>query len=225
MIPKRAIFCWTSDHPMSWLREQSIESFKMLNPDWEVDVVGAGADYPPGEGFRIDVLRSDYVRYTSLVDGGGVYFDTDIIFVRPIPEKWLDADLFAPLDNSGNISHIACLGGIPFHPFWQMMVDRCKLRVNTGIPLDCQALGTRLLHGIYLHKDMKSIPTEALLTHHWNQLEMIWADVDQKMPSWTIGVHWYGGDPLSRDMEKLFSADSMPACFLSDAIEFSLEQA
>ncbi len=209
---------------MSWLRQQSIASFRALNPGWDVDVVGG--IWPPGPGgFRTDVLRSDFSRYVALVEGGGVYFHTDIIFVKPIPEKWLDADLFAPLDNRGNISHIACLGGIPDHPFWRMMVERCRMRVAGGIPLDCQALGTRLLHGVYLHKDMKSIPTEALLTHPWDQLEMIWADVEQRIQSWTIGVHWYGGDRLSQDMEKRFSAESMPTCFLSSAIEVVMERA
>ncbi|MDH3307416.1 MAG: glycosyltransferase [Acidimicrobiia bacterium] len=202
---------------MSWLRQQSIASFKALNPDWEV--VTIGGDWPPGDGWRFDVLRSDYARYADLYENGGLYFDTDIIFVKPVPEKWTEAPLVAPIDSTGKIAHIACLGGTPGHPFWKMVAARCKLRYQSGVPLDIQAFGTKLLWHTYIHKDMKSIPVEAFLTHPWDKLELLWSSKPLHIKDWHVGVHWYGGDPLSKDMEKLFWPGNIPECAVATALD------
>ena len=216
MIPKRAIFCWSSTEPISWLRRQSIASFARLNPDWTV-VVEAGV-WPSGEGFRFDVIRSDYARYQALANDGGVYFDTDIVFVRPIPDEWLNAPSFAPLGCNRNIEHIACLGGDPSDGFWQKVVERCQLRQDMGIPLDCQAFGVKLLNKMKIPEEMRGIPPESFLTHPWDKIELLWADISQPIQPWVVGVHWYGGDRLSQDMERVFSETSRPQCIVSDAL-------
>lgn len=225
MIPKRAIFCWSSydGKEMSWLRLQSIKSFQIMNPDWEIHIANDDnrMRWPIHEGFRWSVLRSDYWRYCELYEKGGVYFDTDIVFVKPIPSKWLDASLFAPLVGR-TIDHIACLGGLPRHPFWDFVARRCILRETTGMPLDCQAFGTKLLHGIATPSEMASIPVDAFLVHPWDRIEYLWADKPFEIPSNVIGVHWYGGDRLSQDMEPEFSEDRRPPCLVSKALAVAL---
>jgi hypothetical protein len=57
----------------------SIFSFRVLNPSWKVDIVRVdGAN-------RVEIVkRSDIARYRELAEGGGFYFDTDILFTRSL---------------------------------------------------------------------------------------------------------------------------------------------
>src|SRR3972149_10506703 len=114
MIPKRAIFYWQGP-PMGWLRRQSVETFRSLNPTWEVVLM----ELPSEASLLTRVHASDIARYTALAEGGGLYFDTDIIFCRPVPEGWLRHELLLPLDELGLFSHVACLGGAPASPFFK----------------------------------------------------------------------------------------------------------
>jgi len=80
MIPRRAFFTWGGGD-MPWIREQCVASFVSLNPDWRVDVLEVkGAN-------RGEIIKnSDVLRYKELSERGGVYFDTDIVFTRPLDE-------------------------------------------------------------------------------------------------------------------------------------------
>ena len=96
MIPRRAFFFWDGEE-MSWLRKQSIETFKALNPTWEVEILD-GTNIPiKGKSRLARVGRSDWGRYKALLDKGGVYFDSDIMFCRAIPDSWLEYDMVLPL--------------------------------------------------------------------------------------------------------------------------------
>lgn len=79
MIPKRAFFYW-GGKKMPWIRRVSVDSFKQLNPDWEVTVF----DDDPSIPADTVVKRSDIFRYGELAARGGWYFDTDILFIRPM---------------------------------------------------------------------------------------------------------------------------------------------
>jgi hypothetical protein len=111
MIPKRAFFFWSSPKPMSWLRSLSIQTFKKFNPDWEVTLF----DKVPLNGMH-PVHRSDLFRYEELAERGGVYFDTDIVFFRPVPESLLQHDAVISVHPKHRFCNIGCL-----------MARRCSL--------------------------------------------------------------------------------------------------
>lgn len=210
---------------MSWLRQRSIESFRSLNPGWEVQMVNCTDGWPPGEGFRFHALRSDFARYQALYDTGGIYFDTDIVFVRPIPEKWLRSTLLACLFHDRHIAHIACLGGVRGHQFWQSVIARCRHRESTGVPLDCQAFGASLLQKIQAPSETDSIGIPSFLPCRFDEIEKLWWAGGlwrPTVPEESIGVHWYGGDRLSNDMEPLFTEESMPECMVAEAVRMTL---
>jgi len=78
-VPRVANFIWYGDE-MPWIRRLSIESFKRLNPGWTVRVLGGKSGWTK----KRRVNESDILRYAHLAEHGGFYFDTDIIFTRPM---------------------------------------------------------------------------------------------------------------------------------------------
>lgn len=211
MIPRRAIFYW-SGPPMGWLRQQSIESFKRMNPGWEISFIQpeefGGADL-------IDVVHnSDFCRYFNLSIFGGLYFDTDIIFCRPIPDEWLEHDLVLPLGEDGSLGHIACLGSVPVHPFFSTCSRRAAELLARGGPLNYQALGVDLMRevmkSISLGKsDVKWISHDAFTLVPYFDVRRAWADSISPFPETSVGIHWYGGDHLSASIAPTVNEDWM----------------
>ena len=84
MIPKRAFFMWEGPGKLSWLRQLSIDTFMKHNPDWQVDLIRV-----PHKARLLSEQATDIFRYAELATNGGYYFDTDVVFYRPVPEEYL----------------------------------------------------------------------------------------------------------------------------------------
>lgn len=203
MIPKRAIFYWEGPE-MTWLRKQSIETFRVLNPSWTIDVID-GEDIPIRGSTRLAIVgRSDWARYKALLAGGGVYFDTDFVFCKPIPDSWLEKQMILPFCDRCSLGHVALLGCEPGNKWAEMMDEACGKIVSTGIPLNYQSLGiplaNRCITAVQQYK-IEWVEPDIMLPVVFTKCEYLWTDGIALSPL-TIGVHWYGGDWTSMAMEE-----------------------
>lgn len=225
MIPKKAHFYWHNEAPMPRLRQLCIESFRAFNPDWEVFV------HHPADtsktGFRDIVLQSDAARYGILARAGGVYFDTDIAFIKPIPESWLDTDVLIPANGPGAIFGVHVLGGTPGSPFWIHACQRVKERMAQPTIMGCQALGVKLWQDNVFEVAarygllVKGVPFPAFLINAFD-VEYLWSPGE--IPVETVGVHWYGGDRLSLEFQD-YDLEALPDCIVKDAYRLALKRA
>jgi hypothetical protein len=201
VIPRRAIFFWEGPE-RSWLRQQSIETFKILNPSWEILVIDGSGIPIPGDSTLERVLRSDWARYRKLHEVGGVYFDTDIVFCRPIPDEWLEKDMILSLGER-IIEHVAALGCQKDEPWFQLVDKACGQAFGAGGVFNYQFFGVhmlnRLAHGLQGKKTYWLTP-ETFLQVPWDLTERLWQDGGVVSP-FAIGVHWFGGDWLALSME------------------------
>jgi hypothetical protein len=224
MIPKLAHFYWYGERDMPELRAESLKSFERLNPGWVVNLHHSGEKADPT--FVEIVTSSDAARYGILHRSGGVYFDTDIIFVRPIPDDWLDADVLLPCTENGQLYGIHVLGAKPNSPLFAEALRLCKLRMDSPMMLGCQSLGVKLwsdtnmlalCYGMNLSVGL--VPRFSLLRSNPGSVEELWSNGGRVDHS-EIGVHWYGGDRLSNQFENL-PLDKLPSCRVKSAIEMS----
>lgn len=201
MIPKRAIFYWEGPE-MSWLRKQSIETFKRLNPSWTVGVID-GAGIPiQGESRLAVVNRSDWARYRALLEGG-VYFDSDIVFCKPIPDEWLESEMIIPFAEHDVFAHVALIGCEPGNRWAEMMDKACQVIVSGRNVLGYQTLGVILANRCgEAARGYKTtwVEQSSLLPIDWNHADRLWVDGELLSPM-VFGVHWFGGDWTSIDME------------------------
>jgi len=203
VIPKRAIFFWEGE-AMPWLQRRGVESFRRLNPDWDVEVVD-GSWLGPLNGHRKlgIVHRSDCTRYHELAERGGLYFDTDIIFIRPIPESYLAHDYVVPLDSLGKLIHIALLGSRPGLPFFQLISEIARRQFDRREVISYQGLGVSLLkkyQSMLSKQDVLWAPLDLLIPVEWNETHRLWNGDQVQLSENAIGVHWFGGDPLAQDI-------------------------
>jgi len=93
MIPKIIHCCWVGGSPMSAETKKYIDSWRRMNPDFEIKVwTEENFDFSKNLYARQAyenrkwAFVSDYVRLKVLYDFGGVYMDTDVEAVRPFGE-------------------------------------------------------------------------------------------------------------------------------------------
>jgi hypothetical protein len=223
VIPRRAIFFWEGGE-MPWLRAQSIETFRALNPSWDVDIIdGSGLPIEPTSRLEI-VQRSDWARYRALHEGGGVYFDTDIMFLRPFPDEWLNYELIL------SKYHIAMMGSTPGEPFFEAMCLACRDLASCGAYASYQNYGIHLLQKLMTSLIGRSTwwyDIDVVLPILWDHTENLWNDWKRGFPPLTLGVHWFGGDPLSQKVEQLAGPEwgATSNCIVAQAWRRALEGA
>lgn len=229
MIPERAFFYWESVNGawMPWIRQEGLASFKRHNPTWEVVMLEGDKETIPGGAYLDVVHRSDLARYVALRDVGGVYFDTDIIFLKPIPDEWRDCSLLLPRTVDNTFTQVAALGATAGSKFFSAVAHECETRITNGRNLSYQALGVEAMSkcvNYVMGGDTRWIKTDSILPVSWRKADVIWnpSPMDALHPS-TVGFHWFGGDPLSRHMEAVVneewarSSNALLACSIRDS--------
>ena len=218
-IPKRAFFYWSGPE-MPWIRKQSLASFRRINPSWKVDLF---LYTNPIDA----VKRSDLFRYQELAKHGGWYFDTDIIFTRPMDallEQIGEADTVVCYDYLGPMTYILPDGSKEVrdqHEFYSVASLACApsnafYRATHEAALflseaeDMQSCGVHTFNSKWQSLDncrvqfpglhFHSLPVEAFLPVRPNNCRTLYRDdgPDFSNDPGVFGVHWYGGDATAR---------------------------
>lgn len=109
MIPKKIHYCWFGPQPMSKTIEKCIESWKIHLPEFELvfwNETNSDLNHPFAQQALKDkkwAFVSDYVRLNVLSEHGGIYLDTDMLFLKNFSEL-LDNQCFVGLESENFIS-------------------------------------------------------------------------------------------------------------------------
>ena len=217
MIPKVAHFHWESN-PINWLRMHGIYTFARLNPRWKI-ILHRTPDWMLEKDPRMFYChQADYVWIDVLHKEGGFAFATDTVFVKPVPDEWLDADMCICSDGSNTFSHNS-FGSVAGMELLKLCVDSCEETLARPGDLDYQQFGTLLLQSVVatyggLDKMREEgykifdMPYAALCPIGWANVERCWSTEPLELPDETIGVTWFGGNSMSRKRE--------PECSIND---------
>jgi hypothetical protein len=241
VIPRVCYFYWGGG-PLPWLRAQSMATFATRHPEWRVVLGSPDLDEAPaGVDLECDEVtderlpwaaRSDVWRW-NVLQRGGVYADTDVLFLRSL-EPLLEGDHDAWITQDGG--H-AIPGG---KRGWRVVNGR-KSMVIDGLSIGVLAARRRstffarahgLAAGVRASPDYQSHGT-SLLTRHWRALSAglslgalpfrlfySGSSAEDVRTLWKPGspnpdayaLHWYGGSPESAPFLKVESAESLPDC-------------
>ena len=251
-VPRIAFFYWTGG-PLPWLREQALVSFRRHHPDWEV-VLGSPERRPVPAGVRLELdtetdpalppaARSDAWRWGVLAARGGVYADTDVVFVRPLDDllsgdhdAWITQDFGTEVpaagytvgcDSPGGLRHriprvrvsIGVLAARAGSQFFARLAAAARGLGPTG---DYQGHGTSLVAANWKTAteglSLGNLPGRAFYggwSHH--QVRALWAQ-DAAPGLGEHGVHWYGGSPESAPFAGAQGIGDLPPCRVRRAI-------
>jgi mannosyltransferase OCH1-like enzyme len=129
MIPKIIHYCWFGPLAKSEITKKCIESWKKHCPDFEIKEWSESNTKPFQNKFYRDAIRkkkyafaSDCIRTQVLSQFGGVYFDTDMLLIKPISESILLLDFFTGYEVEGRAAY-GFFGAKKGNRFIQEMAD------------------------------------------------------------------------------------------------------
>ena len=110
-IPKMIHYCWFGHGEKSDLIKKCIQSWKINFPGWNIiewneDTFDINSIDYVKEAYenRKWAFVSDYVRFFALYKYGGIYFDTDVEVLKPIPTTILEKDSFTGMEFTGKVA-------------------------------------------------------------------------------------------------------------------------
>lgn len=246
-VPRLAFF-YFSGWDMPWLREQSLVSFRKHHPDYQV-ILGSpeNRQVPPGVTLARDrvtssslpaAARSDLWRYRMLAEHGGVYADTDVIFVRRVDQlfqdaakdAWITQDLGTGVPGTGRMRlergiswrTRLSIGVLAARPGSRFFTTAAAIAAVTPSSHDYQSHGTKLLARNWSALNGPSvgqIPASAFYRHGSNEdyVRDLWHRPDDVRPH-EYGIHWYGGSRATEIFLEARSVADLPDCVVRRAI-------
>ncbi len=173
-------------------------------------------------GFRNDVpenFKGDFLRWHLLATEGGFSADIDIVFTEPMnslpfnsPREYHSKIGLCPT-KFGGIHAIGFIFSAPENPFFAHCRDEC---IRVFDPARYQSAGPFVLlpwpdvSMIERRWEMAvcRIPEDTVYLFDWLHME----DLFEKNASFrrpgTIGLHWFGGDPISQRWEQKLTRDN-----------------
>ncbi|AYV83499.1 MAG: dTDP-6-deoxy-L-lyxo-4-hexulose reductase [Hyperionvirus sp.] len=172
-------------------------------------------------GFRNDVpevFKSNYLNYYVLATDGGVYFDMDILFIKPMNE--LDLSNKIIVGDSNNLDtvisyhenkeskyfSVGLLMGTPESIFYKMLFEEIPRSFNpTRYMSATNELYPRIfgdLQGIKKKlPDLKfaNIGMNVIYPYIHDQMDILFEKNNISLiKNRTIGIHWYNGHPITK---------------------------
>lgn len=141
-IPKKVHYIWFGKGEKSELIQHCIDKNKKVLPEWEFkewNEDNYDIDSCPYMREAYDAKKyafaSDYARFDLLYRYGGVYLDTDVELMKPIPDEYMDSVGFCGVESNNRINGgliFACTAGNPIVKEILEQYKRDKFRLEDG---------------------------------------------------------------------------------------------
>lgn len=122
MIPQVIHYCWFGRNPKPQLILDCIESWKKFCPGWEIrEWTEDNYDVFKNEYIREAYNQkkwafvADYARFDVLNQFGGVYLDTDVELLKPIPEYLMNEEAFTGFEMEDKVNPGLVYGTVANH--------------------------------------------------------------------------------------------------------------
>lgn len=151
-----------------------------------------------------EVHKSDLLRYWILNHHGGVYSDTDIVFFNPIVSLSVNSkenravETFVCISGYGHSNgfFMATAGS----GFFGRMFDEARkvklIKYQSNGPDLCNRLFPTI-DSINKLSPAMNIGMDAVYYYNGQHVDEIYRHKELRFPKWSIGIHWYAGNPLS----------------------------
>ena len=149
-IPKILHACWFGDAEMSRLNHRCMESWRENCPDFEIKI-WKDDSLDLSDPVIADLYRrrkwaflTDFKRFEILRDVGGIYLDTDMEFVRPLPAEFTSSGVFFGKESKKWVS-AGIIGAQKGHAFVGEILDRVRETAERGVLVELPKIVTRQL--------------------------------------------------------------------------------
>lgn len=119
MINKTIHYCWFGNNPKPKLILKCIESWKKFLPDWAI-IEWNETNYDVNKNAYIREAYAagkwafvcDYARFDILNSNGGIFLDTDVELLKPIPDRMLMDEAFCGFESDSTVNPGLIFGSV-----------------------------------------------------------------------------------------------------------------
>lgn len=152
-IPKKIHYIWIGGNPKPQIVLDCIESWKKYMPDYEI-IEWNEDNYDVNKN---DYMRqayahkkwafvSDYMRFDILYNYGGIYVDTDVEFIKKIPDDILIHESFTGMESAGSVNPGLIYGCKPGDSMAKAMIESYQISIfNVENPITVNVRITNIL--------------------------------------------------------------------------------
>ena len=182
----------------------NLSNISLLRSIKNVQFVKVNMDaYFPGLSTMSCIHKSDILRIMKLKEHGGIWFDFDILFFRPITPSLLrlrrhDIGIFKYEE------HIA-IGFIfshPNNPIFKYLTTAIAILLDRNSASEYQSIGSRLWDRLMalpiIQSHIQLLPNYICYSYTASQVHSLYYSNKDITLQDTIGIHWYNGSPLTK---------------------------
>ena len=110
-IPKYIHYIWIGENEKNEDIKKCIESWEKYLPDYEIKEwnesnfdINSCKYLRQAYDEKMWAFASDYMRFKILLEYGGIYVDTDVEFLKKIPEEFLEYESFTGVEYTKKVS-------------------------------------------------------------------------------------------------------------------------
>ena len=179
---------------------------------------------------------SNFLKWHKLQAHGGIYADMDILWLQPLGKLYKEMAEFDTAICITKYLSIGFLGACIGNQMFKSFFDHARKRYD---PTRYQCVGVEAIYDLlyndkaynddesinftYIAKqnilqdlrdrwpDLKifNMPFGVLYPFGCLEMSKVW-EANYRLPEHVVGLHWYAGDPLSQDWNKVLHPGNMP---------------
>jgi hypothetical protein len=176
------------------------------------------------------IFKADFTRISKLYEHGGLWFDMDILFFKPIPDFFFNEDVDSHIFIYSDTIATGLISSKPKCYFLETLYNNSLAIINKK-ELNCyQSIGPNIWIQEYNklnHEEkikIKILDNFLVYPYIWNQLEMLFKNKNVILPENTFGVHWYNGSILAKEFINNFTSRIDPNNNLIESLIFKILQ-
>ena len=143
------------------------------------------------------VFKADFIRIAKLYEHGGIWFDMDILFVKPIPEFFFQQEIDTFIFMYDGLIPTGFLASIPKSQYLEILFNR-SLKIIKNKELNnykkiSQIIWIEEYNKLIKIDKIKILDNNLVYPFLLNELDNLFKNNNIKIQENTFGIYWYNG--------------------------------
>lgn len=212
--PKNILREWNSpEHSIDIQKKIPLSKLIEINPNKiRVIPINFQKEYDFNNNISI-IFKADFTRIAKLYKHGGIWFDMDILFVKPIPDFFFQEEVDSFIFIYENVIPTGFLASIPKSKYLEKLYKGSLEIIKNKKLNNYQKIGPIIWIEKYNKLDekenIKILDNNLVYPFIWNELDNLFSKPNITISENTFGIHWYNGAIQTKKFINNFDIDNI----------------
>jgi hypothetical protein len=161
------------------------------------------------------VFKADFIRIAKLYEHGGIWFDMDILFIKPIPDFFFKDDVNLFIFIYSSVIPTGFLVAKQKSKYLEILYNNSLKIIKNKELNNYQKIGPIIWIEEYNNlsdtekMNIKILDNNLVYPILWNELDYLFKMNTIKINENTFGIHWYNGDPITKEFINIFDLNNI----------------